>query len=52
MKTPRVPHRPGIARFLGMAPGSVNAMFETSDVDETEERLRKLIREALDERGL
>lgn len=50
VKTPRVPHRPGIARFLEMDPGTVNAMFDSTDVDETEKLLRRLIREVLDER--
>lgn len=50
VKTPRVAHRAGLAGFLGMDPGTVNALLDGSDVDETEERLRRLIREVLDER--
>jgi transcriptional regulator with XRE-family HTH domain len=47
VKTPRVPHRAGIAKFLEIDPGTVNALLDGSDVDETEERLRDLIREVL-----
>lgn len=50
VRTPKVAQRAGIAKFLEMELGAVNALIDGSDVDETEERLRNLIREVLDER--
>lgn len=49
VRVPRVSKRAGIARFLGVDLGAVNAVVNEADVDETEERLVNLVRQVLAE---